>query len=85
MPFLLLPALSTFNKQRMTREQILQELKLLEFEEEKTKQQLRWHATFPEYVPGGKRAANEFINEGLDKLRDIKELQDFWYKKLQEL
>ncbi|MDO8365293.1 MAG: hypothetical protein Q7T20_00760 [Saprospiraceae bacterium] len=69
----------------MTREQILLEISLLEFEEEKIKQQMRWHATFPEFVPGGKRAANDFINEGLDKLRDIKELQDFWYKKLQEL
>jgi hypothetical protein len=36
-------------------------------------------------VPGGKKAADQFINEGLEKLRLIKELRAFWYQKLQEL
>ena len=69
----------------MTREQILQELELLEFDEERVKQQMRWHATFPELVPGGKKAADQFINEGLEKLHLIKELRTFWYQKLKEL
>lgn len=69
----------------MTREQILQELELLEFEEERIKQQIRWHATFPDLVPGGKKAADRFVNDGLKKLQLIKELRTFWYKKLQEL
>jgi hypothetical protein len=46
----------------MTREQILQEPELLEFDEERIKQQMR-----------------------LGKLRLIRELQTFWFKKLQEL
>ena len=69
----------------MTREQILQELELLEFDEERIKQQMRWHATFPELVPGGKKVADQFINGGLEKLHLIKELRTFWFQKLQEL
>ncbi|MCE7926176.1 MAG: hypothetical protein DYG98_24280 [Haliscomenobacteraceae bacterium CHB4] len=69
----------------MTREQILQEIELLDFDEERIKQQMRWYATFPELVPGGKKATDQFINEGLEKLRLIKELRLFWYKKLQEI
>lgn len=69
----------------MTREQILQELELLEFDEERIKQQMRWHATFPELVPGGAKTADAFINEGLKKLQLIKALKAFWYQKLHEL
>lgn len=68
----------------MTREQILHELELLDFDEERIKQQMRWHATFPELVPGGKKTADRFIDKGLENLRVIKELRSFWYKKLQE-
>jgi hypothetical protein len=68
----------------MTRKQILEEIYLLEFEEEKTKQQIRWYATYPEFVPGGKKYANELINEGLDKLQNIKEQLNFWHLKLQK-
>jgi hypothetical protein len=69
----------------MTKKQIFDELKLLEFEEEKNKQQIRWYATYPEYVPGGKKVANELINYGLDNLTEINELKKFWYKELQKL
>ncbi len=69
----------------MTRNQILEEISMLELEEERIKQLMRWYATYPEFVPGGKKAADEFINMGLEKLRIIRELQYFWREKLKDL
>lgn len=66
----------------MARDEILAELRLLEIQEKKLKDQLQLFTQFPEGFRENRSQLNERINENLDKLKIVWELQAFWLNQL---